>query len=238
MTWIVLGDSWSAISLNNLLADEFYEFEDCIFNRLRNQFPKEIVHPWAECGIGALEQLDRLRDATKGQPLDDVKILWGWTDWTRCLGYDWDNCCYMTPSMYDPNIQVCYEKVQSEFVRCWNEINNIHKVTVYHWGGKGRVWLEDMTRLKGTHHILYRDYPHECYNTPSNYAMSSHLDFVGWQPTLEIFPRSDRKLVKRWEKAHTRLKTYRDRNPKQFPDGGHLAWNLYGPLIDKINNYY
>ena len=68
--------------------------------------------------------------------------------------------------------------------------------------------------------------------------MSSHLDFVGWQPTLEIFPRSDRKLVKRWEKAHTRLKTYRDRNPKQFPDGGHLAWNLYGPLIDKINNYY
>ena len=82
MTWIVLGDSWSAISLNNLLADEFYEFEDCIFNRLRNQFPKEIVHPWAECGIGALEQLDRLRDATKGQPLDDVKIPVSYTHLT------------------------------------------------------------------------------------------------------------------------------------------------------------
>ena len=171
-----------------------------------------------------------------GSRLADVKILWGWTDWTRCLGYDWDNCCYMEPRMHDPAIQICYEKVQSELVRCWNEINNVHKLTVYHWGGKGRVWLEDMSRLKGTHHILYRDYPHECYNTPTNYAMSSHLDFEGWQSTLEIFPRSDRKLVKRWEKAHAGLKTYRDRNPKQFPDGGHLAWNLYGPLIDKINN--
>lgn len=238
MTWIVLGDSWSAICLNSLIADEFYKFEDSIFNRMREKFPKEIIHPWAECGSDALNQINRLSVGFKGQPLDDIKILWGWTDWTRCLGYDWDNRVYMTPdNMYDPAIQICYQKVQSEFVRLWNGIDNIHKVTVYHWGGKGRVWLEDMTRLRGTHHILYKDFPHECYNTPTNFAMSSHLDFQGWQSTLEIFPKSDRKLVKRWEKSHGSLSAYRNANPKQFPDRGHLAWNLYGPLIDKINNY-
>ena len=191
MTWIVLGDSWSAVSLNSLIADEFYQFEDCIFNRMRKKFSKEIVHPWGECASDALNQINRLSSGFKGEQLDNIKILWGWTDWTRCLGYDWDNRMYMTPDhMYDPDIQICYQKVQSEFVRLWNEIDNIHKVTVYHWGGKGRVWLEDMTRLKGTHHILYRDFPHECYNTPTNFAMSSHLDFEGWQSTMEIVMRN------------------------------------------------
>lgn len=250
---IIIGDSFSVSSLRTLAHSYFYHFEESLYWRLRKQFPNERVLDWAQNGICMLSCLHNLNlglgadikmneDYEKSWNEDEepIHVICSWTDWTRCLDKKWSdpnelpNFSYHG-SMYDKNIEKCFQNVQDTFIERWNAVERFKHLQVYHWGGKCPVWLQRLNELTGHHEILYTDYANEISGSPSTNGIGCHHDFKSYN-ALHHFPDSNPAIAKNWDDLEKAKKQFLDKNPEFFPDAGHLSWKYYDKLVANVSS--
>lgn len=221
----VVGDSWSSTNIN----DERYPLVQSLSARLeRAGFDVETV---AAPGNNMLTQLHLLEQLT---PRTTDTIVFGWTDLFRNWGENQTSPTGILPGF--DRAQDYAVALASAAQQVWSTVGEIAPGAQWiHWGAQAQVVVDD---LPPGHAVIYRDYAHQQYGAPRR---SSHLST--WttgqcnssritEHLLESFTLGNDYYAAVDQQA--RVNTHCVRNHELFPDGGHLSWNLYTPLEEKI----
>lgn len=224
---IIAGDSWSSNSLRSTASLEFYNHRNCLAQQLRNRLdPAVLVDTWAECGNSDHQQLSLLVQGLRHTPADwRITVVFGWSDWTRNTECDW------RAESVSKDWQTAR---RTSLDRCVQLLRELECERVLHWGGQGQTPREI---IPATHTVLYQDYAHEQFGHPPNRA--GMLTKATSDPNNTVqrhFPDTNTKLARELDRSTRKLITYKHSHPRQYPDLGHLAWDLYAPLADKIVN--
>ncbi len=234
MTWIILGDSWSSTSLNTLEARQFYPFDHCLFQHMRSRYGRD-VECWAAPGESDLHQLERLCWGLKGYD-EPVRVLWGWTDWARCVGFDSNSRRFLASPHQHDNYDV-NRKIIQQLMRDRLRDPVLSRVEFYHWGGNSSVWLP-MNGLEGNHTVVTHDFAQSHCGAPRNPEISTYIGVPrSNSPThrvQDLWPTTARDRADVLERLLLKHHNWRQRNPKLYPDGGHLAWKNYTKLVQLL----
>jgi len=225
MTIYVAGDSWSARTLND---EENYPQHLALGARLQRLMPAQTVITVAEPGTSTSEQIRAAADRAES---GDVVVL-GWSDW--CREYDIRTGA-KGQIIYSSERQAWDDllaQAQASIQDLWSTIPQW--VHVIHWGGQSAVWAD----VPDDHTIAYDDYARRVYTTPSRHLSVQTLATAQAtqrhcrQHLLESFAPGDR-LDDAVERAVS-INRHCALNPRLFPDGGHLAWNYYDALANRL----
>ena len=245
---IVAGDSWSTSQLTTDAThwQIGYPAQLSIANRLRSC--GHFVYETAVGGDSMLRQLDIL-DQMFGSNGDNIHttvdyVVFGWTEWTRdteliaAINEDITNAPVLSSNFLQERQQVL-EQLQAKFLEFssrWPSVEFLH------WGGQAPVCI-DMNKLGAQHHVLYKDFAWEEFEAlPNNshlYSTTTRsisiLESNKW--IRRVFPGTSKELANTIAvEINTRLRSLLSREPSQyFPDGGHISFHCYAPLIGLIN---
>ena len=235
MTWIIIGDSWSSTEINQLSTREFYPFEHSLFQHMRSRYGRD-VHCFAEPGHSDLAQLRRLEAGLQGWS-EPVRVLWGWTDWARGIGFDNVRNRFNASPHYDADVDRNRWIMEKSLRGHFTYSRAFNNAKFYHWGGQSPVWL-DVSTLPGDHTLLTRDFAHDYYNAPPNSGVSTYIgDPDRHHPAhdvRELWPSTPPTRAETLNRLAVKHERWRMRNPKLYPDSGHLRWSLYKKLMDLL----
>ena len=235
MTWIILGDSWSSTSLNTLLSTQFYPFDHSLFMHMRARYGRD-VHCWAEAGQSDLHQLQRLRWGLRGCEHTPVRVLWGWTDWSRCIGFDSNSRRFLPSPHRSDNYTVNLNIIQQLMLENFQD-PVLANVEFYHWGGHSPVWFNSAD-APGTHTVITHDFAHSHCGAPKNSGISTYVGVArdnNWTHSVQdLWPTTPDETAQRLERLLLKHHNWRQRSPKLYPDGGHLAWKNYSKLVQLL----
>lgn len=232
MTWIILGDSWSSTSLNTMLTHEFYPFDHSLFQHMRSRYGRD-VHCWAEAGQSDLHQLQRLRRGLRGCEHTPVRVLWGWTDWSRCVGFDTNSRRFLPSPHQHDNYSTNLKIIQQLMLENFRD-PVLTNVEFYHWGGHAPVWF-NADDAPGSHTVITHDFAQSHCGAPKNSGISTHVGVAkGNNSVQDLWPTTPVETAQRLERLLLKHHNWRQRNPKLYPDGGHLAWKNYTKLVQLL----
>ena len=243
---IVAGDSWSVSQLTTNIGfwKDDYTAQLSIVNRLRSS--GHYVFEAAVAGSSILRQLDILETLFR-RGLDDFKsadyVVFGWTEWTRDTPMNQPHSNPLgvpaLPSSFLQERHKVLAQVQAKFLEFssrWPSVEFLH------WGGQAPVCI-DMSKLSAQHTVMYKDFAWEEFEALPN---TSHLygptprdisirDIDKW--IRRVFPGTSKELANTIAvEINARYRSLLTLEPSQyFPDGGHISFHCYSPLIDRIN---
>ena len=247
---IVAGDSWSTSQLTTDAThwQIGYPAQLSIANRLRSC--GHFVYETAVGGGSMLRQLDIL-DQMFGSNGDNIHttvdyVVFGWTEWTRdteLKAATFSDRALINATVLSSNFlqerQQVLEQLQAKFLEFssrWPSVKFLH------WGGQAPVCI-DMSKLSAQHTVMYKDFAWEEFEAMPN---SSHL--YGAAPKSvsirkcnkwirRVFPGTSKELANTIAvEINARYRSLLTLEPSQyFPDGGHISFHCYSPLIDRIN---
>ena len=248
---IVAGDSWSSSQLTANANDIFegcaYPAQLSVANRLRSS--GHFVHEAAHNGDSMLRQLDILEELfsspSKRMYASVDYVVLSWTEWYRDTALQKvatvpdRTQVPALPSSFLQERQQVLDQVEARFLEFssrWPDVPFLH------WGGQAPVCI-DMSKLSAQHTVMYKDFAWEEFEAMPN---SSHL--YGAAPKSvsirkcnkwirRVFPGTSKELANTIAvEINTRLRSLLSREPSQyFPDGGHISFHCYAPLIGLIN---
>jgi len=224
----VVGDSWSSADIN----DERYPLVQSLPARLeRAGFDVQVV---AEPGNNMLDQLHKL---SLLNPSASDTIVFGWTDLFRNWGQNQDSPTGILPGF--EAAQDYGEALTASAQEVWNTAGDIAPGSRWlHWGGQAQVVPTSTGYLPQGHTVIYRDYPSQQYGAPGR---TPHLST--WTTGQCNSGRINEHLLASFTLGddyysavdqQARINTHCVRNTELFPDGGHLSWNHYTELEQKI----
>jgi hypothetical protein len=242
---IVAGDSWSVSQLVTNIGfwQDDYTAQLSVANRLRSSGHR--VFETAVAGSSILRQLDTLEMLFR-RDLDDFRsadyVVFGWTEWVRDTNMNQPHIrprdVPTMPGSFLQERQQVLDRIQARFLKFSSQWPS---VKFLHWGGQAPVCI-DMTKLGAQHTVLYKDFAWEEFEAlPNNshlYGMHQFLSAGKMRKwTQRVFPGTSKQLANAIAfdlnaRRHSLLKLA----PSQyFPDGGHISFHCYTPLIDLIN---
>ena len=248
---IVAGDSWSSSQLTANANDIFegcaYPAQLSVANRLRSS--GHFVHEAARGGDSMLRQLDILEELfsspSKRMYASVDYVVLSWTEWYRDTALQKvatlpdRTQVPALPSSFLQERQQVLDQVEARFLEFssrWPDVPFLH------WGGQAPVCI-DMSKLSAQHTVMYKDFAWEEFEAMPN---SSHL--YGAAPKSvsirkcnkwirRVFPGTSKELANTIAvEINARYRSLLTLEPSQyFPDGGHISFHCYSPLIDRIN---
>ena len=248
---IVAGDSWSSSQLTANANDIFegcaYPAQLSVANRLRSS--GHFVHEAAHNGDSMLRQLDILEELfcspSKRMYASVDYVVLSWTEWYRDTALQKvatlpdRTQVPALPSSFLQERQQVLDQVEARFLEFssrWPDVPFLH------WGGQAPVCI-DMSKLSAQHTVMYKDFAWEEFEAMPN---SSHL--YGAAPKSvsirkcnkwirRVFPGTSKELANTIAvEINARYRSLLTLEPSQyFPDGGHISFHCYSPLIDRIN---
>ena len=247
---IVAGDSWSVSQLTTDAThwQISYPAQLSIANRLRSN--GHFVFEAARGGDSMLGQLNILEELFSA-PDDNIHttvdyVVFSWTEWPRDTelqatmrsGRNLHNAPALSSNFLQERQQVL-EKVEARFLEFSSQWPSVEFL---HWGGQAPVCI-DIAKLGVQHHLLYKDFAWEEFEAlpNSSHLYSSSLISVGIRECdkwiQRVFPGTSKELANTIAvEIHQRHRSLLTLEPsKYFPDGGHLSFYCYTPLIDLIN---
>jgi len=234
---IITGDSWSADRPGmSLQTEHFYPVRNSLGQRLQKKLDKPVIN-LAQVGSNdllAAENVLRSCHYTDRDTLESVSIIiWGWTDWTRCLPHiEVEDYPRPVPVEYTGDYFEDLAEVQRGLTENIREIENLlPSARFLHWGGHGSV-LRDCVKDRQRHCVLFSDYAAERVGSPQNSkGLLSHSRPL--DPN-KLWPRSNSDVHDAVSKQAEKIVDFKQTNTKQFPDCCHLAFEYYDWLEEKI----
>ena len=221
---IVAGDSWSIDNFYDVRNVEFYPPQQSLAHQLQQRLgTATLVTSWALQGTNLTAQTERLRQGTEhALAHTQITVVMGWTDWAREL-----NGSVYTGRFEHPEYSPDYAQSRASALgiqqECVDQLSNLHML---HWGGHSHVPELD---FPNNHTVIAEDYCASLGHPPSTTGTLTY-----YKPTLELFPDTDPRLAKRVDKQNRKIIEYRHSHPRDYPDGGHLAWDRYDELVNTI----
>jgi len=233
---LIIGDSWSCFRPNHSLeSEQFYPVCKSLPQRLITQTSHTVI-PLAQVGTNDLAVLERVLDsaktATRETRLSVEWIVWGWSDWTRCLPHQpkpgWPR---PVPVCYTGSSQEDWARVTEAVQERVHELEDLlPRACFLHWGGHGSVIEQCAAGLR--HRILVKDLAEHTVGAPrNNLGLLSH--FAPLEPE-EIWPRDSNQQQKQVREQCAKIVEFKQNRKKQFPDGCHLAFDCYDLLEERI----
>jgi hypothetical protein len=221
---IVAGDSWSINNFYDVRNVEFYPPPQSLANQLQTRLGRgAIVTSWATQGTNLTTQTERLLQGTEhalGQYA--ITVVMGWTDWARELNGNVHTFRFQHPD-YHPDYEQSRRVAHGIQQQC---VDSLSHLRMLHWGGHSHV---PQLEFPTNHTVIEPDY---CASLGHPASTTGTLTY--YKPTLELFPDTDPGLAKRVDKQNQTMIEYRHSHPREYPDGGHLAWDRYTKLVNTI----
>jgi len=223
-TIIVAGDSWSIDTYHTARNLEFYPPQQSLAHQLQRRLGNRVtVASWAQQGSNLTAQTKRLLQGIEHDEQHlQITVVMGWTDWSRELNgnvHTWR----FEHSEYSQDYAESRASALKIQQQCVNSLSDVHML---HWGGHSHV---PQLKFPTNHTVIEPDYCASLGHPPSTTGTLTY-----YKPTLELFPATDPGLAKRIDKQNARVRKYRHRHPREYPDGGHLAWDRYDKLVNTI----
>lgn len=223
-TVIVAGDSWSINNFYDVRNVEFYPPQQSLERQLQQRLgTSSTVTSWAMQGTNLTAQTQRLLQGIEhASKHTRITVVLGWTDWAREL----DGCVHsfrFHHKAYNPDYvrsRAAALKIQQQ---CVDSLSDVHML---HWGGHSHV---PQLEFPTNHTVIEPDY---CASLGHPASTTGTLTY--YKPTLELFPRTDPEIAKRTDQQNQTIIEYRHSHPREYPDGGHLAWDRYEKLVNTI----
>jgi hypothetical protein len=225
----ILGDSWSSTSIDN---DREYPPVFSLPERIRRgPLGHQGVTVLAEPGQNNIDNLRKLSNLETRQ--GDIVVM-GWTDFGRDAGAPVSG-----GEGYVPTVPDGVNTYEAHLAHARAEIEPLldsaaAEALWVHWGATSAIWAE----LPDAHRVAYADYTHTEYNCPRRWpSLHTWCSHIGNPSRIlahmtTAYTSSDeleraatgQSRVTRWSATMTDL----------VPDGGHLAWQHYDRLAQKI----
>ena len=221
---ICAGDSWSIDTYYTAANLEFYPPQQSLAHQLQRSLGSDVtVASWAQQGSNLTAQTQRLLQGVEHAAKQTrITVVMGWTDWAREL-----NGNVRTWRFEHPEYSRDYAQSRASALRIQQQcVDKLRKLHMLHWGGHSHVPELD---FPNTHTVIAEDYCASLGHPPSTTGTLTY-----YKPTLELFPDTDVGVAKRVDKSNARIRKYRHSHPRDYPDGGHLAWDRYDKLVNTI----
>lgn len=218
----MLGDSWSADIWQEPYRYPGYNPEHCLRRQIECESGEFVIN-FSRAAAGHVSQLEKIK--TQIHPDTSARVLMAATDWYRDFIKD--------PLKFTGTYNQDLLKANAYLKEILHNLETTHpNLKWYHWGGQNCVWYKSI--LPQSHSVLYEDYAHEQYAT-----LKTETGLTTWWDSLDRFfnshiPNTDKKQRKQLIKETVNCMKYRAVNTILFPDGGHLDWRLYKPLVTRF----
>ena len=237
---IILGDSFSADIPNAGLAAQhprMYPVQQCLRAQLEAATGESVLN-FAMGGANDLHQarlLTRCLQENTGHT-SPITVVWGWSDWCRIL---WEpdfpsvngNFEVQTGS-YAGDLALC----RSIMRECLDRIDQLlpKGSRVLHWGGQAECWLPG---ARDHHTVIYSDYTRQTLGSPDN--TTGLVTYAARLPISlsELFPLTPKHELEDLVHRTDCVRDWRDRKSRLYPDGIHLAFERYAPLVKTIQEH-
>jgi len=233
---MIIGDSWSTLRPNiSLESEQFYPVRSSLPQRLITYYSQPVI-PLAKVGTNDLAVIESAINCAETATTDTQKkvnwVIWGWTDWTRCLPHQpragWPRpvpCTYTGSYQTDVDSVV---KAVSERISVLEQL--LPRARFLHWGAHGSVLGPCASGER--HSILVDDLAHDTVGSPKNdLGLLSH--FSPLDPET-IWPDDSADLHRAVRERASEICKFKNKHKRAFPDQCHLAFEYYESLFMQI----